>query len=90
MELEMFQFWKFHDVFTCEVVYLSCFVLQPENFTSDLNSPELELRNSFSFTKAKRYHKFLIFGSKSYWLRTHEKDNINKKVRSIVTIHVRN
>ena len=61
----MFQFWQLHDLFTCEIVYLYCFILKQENFTSELKSFEVELMESFSFTKAKGDHKVLDFGSKS-------------------------
>ena len=86
----MFQFLQLHDVFICEVVDFSCFVLQQENFTSGLKSSEVELWKSLSFTKAKGYHKVLRFVFKSSYLRTHDKYNINKKIKSIVVIHVCN
>ena len=86
----MFQFWQFHGVFTHDVVYLSCFILQQEIFSSDLKSFEVELWNILSFIKKKGYHKVLIFGCKSSWLGTHFKDNTNKKIKDIVIIHVCN
>ena len=61
----MFQFLQFHDLFTCEAVYLSYFILQQENFTSDLERSEVEFMESLSFTKAKGDHKVLSFGPKS-------------------------
>ena len=86
----MFQFWQFHNVLACAVVYLYCLILQQEIFTSDMNSYEVEFWKSFSFAKVKGDHKVLIFGSKSSWLGTHGKDNSNKKVKSILIIHVCN
>ena len=62
--LEIFKFWQFHDVFACEVVDLSCLILQQEILTYDLNNSEVELWNIFSFAKAKWYNKVLSFGSK--------------------------
>ena len=50
----------------------------------------MELWESFPFTKAKGVHKFLVFGSKSSKLRTNGKDNSNKKVKSVVNVHVCN
>ena len=60
----MFQLWQFRDIFACEVVSFYCYILQQENFTFDMNSSEVELWNSFSFTKEKWYHKVLSFGHK--------------------------
>ena len=51
---------------------------------------ELELWDSFAFIKAKGTHKVLIFGSKSSKFRDYDKDNINKKVKAIINIHVCN
>ena len=45
----MFQLFHFHDVFTCEVVDFSCFILQQENLTYDMKSSEVELWNIFFF-----------------------------------------
>ena len=61
----MFQCWQLNDVFTFEVVDLSYFILQQESFTSDPKISEVELWKIFAFTKTKRYHKVLSFGSKS-------------------------
>ena len=50
----------------------------------------MKLWKSFSFTKAKGYHKVLSFGTKSSYLGTHGKYNSNKKVKSIIIIYVCN
>ena len=80
----------FHDVFTCEVVYLSCFILQQENLTSDMKSSEVYLWKSFYLTKSKGYYKVLSFESKSSQLGTNVKYNRNNKVKQFVIIHVCN
>ena len=61
----MFQFLQVHDVFTREVIYLYCFILQQENFTPDMKGSEMEFRESFSFRKAKGYHKVMRSGYNS-------------------------
>ena len=86
----MFWYWQFHNVFACEFVELSCFILQQENFTSDMKSSEVELWKSFYLTKTKCYHKVLRFGYNSSYLGTNGKYNRNKKVKAITIIHVCN
>ena len=86
----MFQFLRFHGVFTCEIIYLSCFVIKQKIFTSFLKIYKVELWYNFLFTKAKVYPKVFIFGSKSYKLKTNGKYNISKKIKSVVNICVGN
>ena len=66
------------------------FHISAENFNSGLKNSELELWESFPFTKEKWYHNLLRFGSKSSKLSIHRKDNSNKNLRSIFNIHVYN
>ena len=84
----MFQFLKFHDVFTCEVVCLSCFIIQQKIFASCLKSYKVELWKGVRFSEDKLNHKVLRFGSNYSKLRTHVKDNSNNKVKSVVKIHL--
>ena len=86
----MFQFWHLHDVFICEVIYFPCCVIIHENFTPELKRYEVELWEIFYLTKANGDNKVLRFGSKSFYLGTNDRDNINKKVKNIVIIHICN
>ena len=69
---------------------MSCFISKQENFNYDLKNSEVELWKNFSLNKAKEDHKVLSFGSKSYELGTHVNDNMNKNIKSVFIIHVRN
>ena len=86
----MFRFWQLHDVFICEVVYFPCCVIIQENFTPELKRYKVELWEIFYLTKANGDNKVLRFGSKSFYLGTNDRDNINKKVKNIVVIHICN
>ena len=48
----------------------------------------MELWEGFPFTKEKLNHKVLRLGSKLYKLRNHEKDNSDKKIKSVFNIYV--
>ena len=48
----------------------------------------MELWDSFPFSNEEGYQKALVFGSNSSKLRAHVKYNGNKKVKSVVNIHV--
>ena len=86
----MFQFWKLHNIFTWEVAYLSCFIIQQKNFTSGLKSSKVKFWDSFPFKKAEGDHKVLVFGSNPSKFRNNGKYNSINNVKSIVNINVGN
>ena len=50
----------------------------------------MKIWKRLSFTKAKRYHKVLIFKSKFSYMGTHGEYNYNNKFKDIFTMHVCN
>ena len=69
VSLEVVKFWNFHDVFTCEVVCLYCFVIQQINFAYCLNKFKVKLWEWLYFYKAEWNYKSLWFVSNSSKLR---------------------
>ena len=55
-----------------------------------MNIYKVQLLEGLPLYKMKGYHMVLIFGSKSSKCRTFGKYNSNKKLKSVVNIHVGN